>query len=190
MLQDPKIPSPIIIRNNSIHYAEVCPNGRASIPILNALISHLQDHAEVAYAYIDEVTRIYFMPTSPLTHHLKLTHPSHPNILHALIYRFLPPLLSSTGVCTSPPLLDTTRIVKPIPTLITSRATGDIYAHDESFSTGPYPYILQRIPLTTTRTIGTQISSPSCHQCTCKLSSYVNASSQTYLNMKDQMFEA
>ena len=190
MLRDPKMPYPTVIRNNSIHYAEVCPNGMAAIPILNALISHLQDHAEVAYAYIDNVTCIYLMPTSPLTHHLKLTHPSHPNILHALIYRFLPPVYSSTGVCTSPSLPDATRIVQPIPTLITSRTSGEIYSHNESFSTGPFPYILQRVPLTTTRTIGTQYSSPSCHQCMCKISSHVDASSQTYSNMREQVFEA
>ena len=190
MLRDPEMPSPIVIRKNSIHYVEVCPNGRAAIPILNALISHLQDHAEVAYAYIDEVTCIYFMPTSPLTHHLKLTHPSHPNILHALIYRFFPSVLSSTGVCTSPSMLDTTRIVQPIPTLITSRTSGDKYTHNESFSTSPYPYILQRVPLTTTRTIGTQCSSSPCHQCMCKVSSFVDASSQTYSNKRDQLFEA
>ncbi|KAI6648793.1 hypothetical protein LOD99_7056 [Oopsacas minuta] len=189
MLSDPKVPSPIVIKNNSIHYAEVCPHGGAAIPILNALISHLQDKTEVAYAYIDDNTCIYFIPTSPLTQHLKITHPSHPNILHALIYRLLPPVLSSSGVSTSPQVLNKSRVVKPIPTHITSRTHCDNHTRNGSLHNGPYPFILQRFPRTTTRTIGTQCSSPpSCQICHCRTSTYVDAACQTSIDEGEEDF--
>ena len=186
MLYDSKLPCPIVIKNNSIHYAEVCPYGGAAIPILNALISHLREKQLVAYGHVDEFTRIYIIPTSHLTQHLKITHSSHPNILHALIYRLIQPILSSSGVSTSLQTSDKSCIIKPIPTLITPRVQGqNIVCNGHVPSTGPYPFILQRVPFITTRTIGTQhVSSPFNYKCQCgaSASTAVDVACQTSIN--------
>ena len=183
MLYDSKLAYPIVIKNNSIHYAEAYPSGGAAISILNALISYLQEKKQVAYGHIDEFTRIYFIPTSHLTQHLKVTHPSHPNILHVLIYRLIQPTLSSSGVSTSPQPSVITRIIKPIPTHITPRDQGQNDVCDGHVpSTGPYPFILQRVPLITTRTIGTQCVSPFKCKCQCGASTTVDVACQTTID--------
>ena len=183
MLYNSQLPCKIVIKNNSIHYAEVCPYGGAAIPILNALISHLQEKELVAYGHIDESTRVYFIPTSYLTHHLKITHSSHPNILHALIYRLVQPVLSSSGVSTSAQPSDKTRIIKPIPTHITPRVQDqNNICNGHAPPAGPYPFILQRVPLITTRTIGTQcVSSLNC-KCQCRVSTTADVACQTSAN--------
>lgn len=186
MLYGSEQPSHLQINNNNIYYAEVRPSVKTAYPILLEIIYYLRAQQEVAYAKIGDNIRMYFLPTSPLTSYLNITHPSHPIILHVLIYRMLLPSLANSGTNTSDEVTIGQVTVKPIPILVTPRQIGFNQTQQNTNDSTPQPFMLSRVPAIATRTIGVQYMASRCHHaCQATSINTVDVACQTKLKMKD-----